>query len=263
MDFDDPELREAFFAVHSGLDREGPGDRACTLRALALAGPLPRRARVADIGCGPGRHTLTLARALPEAQLRAVDLHQPFLDDLQERAHSEGLQQRITTLCADMAALPLEPGRFDLIWSEGAAYSMGFAKALAAWKPLLKPGGVLAVSEATWLRSESPAELRRFWDAEYPQMLDAAGNQTLFEAAGYQLLGSFPLPAAAWQAYLDPIEAKLPALRQRFAGRAKALEVVESHQQECDLYRRYGLYYGYSFFVARVRSDVQAPVRAH
>jgi len=54
MDFADPQVRRVFFDVHHGLPREGPGNRACTARALALAGALPERAIVLDVACGPG-----------------------------------------------------------------------------------------------------------------------------------------------------------------------------------------------------------------
>jgi hypothetical protein len=53
MDANDPEVRRVFFDLHNGLPREGPGDRDCKARALAIAGPLPEAPRVLDIACGP------------------------------------------------------------------------------------------------------------------------------------------------------------------------------------------------------------------
>ena len=65
-------------------------------------------------------------------------------------------------------------GSFDVIWSEGAAYILGFEKALRSWRPLLASAGHVAVTEVTWLHSDPPADLRRFWETEYPAITDAA-----------------------------------------------------------------------------------------
>ncbi|MDX1575896.1 MAG: class I SAM-dependent methyltransferase, partial [Kiloniellales bacterium] len=91
MDFDDPKMRAVFFDVHSGLPREGPGSRACTARALAMAGPLPPEPRVLDIACGPGMQTLDLAELLPAARITAVDTHAPFVAEAERRAAARGL----------------------------------------------------------------------------------------------------------------------------------------------------------------------------
>lgn len=54
-------LHDAFFALHHGLPRQGPGSDTTTRHLLSLAGPLPERPRVLDLGCGPGRSALLLA----------------------------------------------------------------------------------------------------------------------------------------------------------------------------------------------------------
>ncbi len=76
----------AFFALHHGLPRQGPGSDATTRRLLALAGPLPPRPRVLHIGCGPGRSSLVSAEEAA-AEVTAVDLHQPYTP-LSERTHA-------------------------------------------------------------------------------------------------------------------------------------------------------------------------------
>ena len=43
----------------------------------------------------------------------------------------------------------------DLLWSEGAAYNIGFANALATWATAIDPGG-FAVGELSWIREEAP-----------------------------------------------------------------------------------------------------------
>src|SRR4029453_8920749 len=124
----------------------GPGDHDCTARALALARPLPAQASVLDIACGPGMQTLDLATLLPDARIVALDNHAPFLAEAQRRAVAGGAADRIATVLGDIAALPVAAGSFDLQWCEGAAYILGLARALRAWRPLLRPGGRLALT---------------------------------------------------------------------------------------------------------------------
>ena len=151
-----------------------------------------------------------------------------------------------------MTALPFPPASFDLVWSEGAAYVMGFGAALAGWRPLLRPGGCIAVSELVWLRPDPPAEAAAFFADEYPPMTDVDANLATVGTCGYDVLGHFALPDAAWwESYYTPLEAKLPALRDRYAGDAVALGVIEATAREIDIRRRFGDAYGYAFFVAR------------
>ncbi len=71
-------------------------------------------------------------------------------------AKDDGMEGRIKTVCASMDALPFEPGQFDIIWSEGAIFIIGFEKGLATWKPLLKKGGYMVISDAVWFESNPP-----------------------------------------------------------------------------------------------------------
>jgi ubiquinone/menaquinone biosynthesis C-methylase UbiE len=252
MDFADPGERAAFFEIHRGLPREGPGDGDSTRRALALAAPLAVAARVLDVGCGPGAQTLDLATALPRASIIALDAHQPFLADLEGRAAARGLSHRIKTVSGDMASMDFELASFDLIWCEGAAYIMGLPAALNDWKRFLKPGGKLALSEAVWLRPDPPQPAVANF-ASYPAMANVSTVRAQFAACGYRLLGDFVLPESAWWAqYYGPMEARLAQLEGRFAGNPEAQSVWREARDEIACYRGFCDYFGYSFFVATI-----------
>lgn len=248
---DDARLFQVFLDVQRGLPRQGPGCEASTRKALSLCRGLPGDPSVLDVGCGPGAQTVALARATG-GRITAVDIFPEYLDALTARAESAGVADRIRPVEGDMAALPFEPESVDLIWSEGAAYIMGFGEALSAWSRFLKPGGCVAVSELTWLTPDPPAEAAAFFADEYPAMTDAEANVAAVRAAGYAPLGHFTLPDRAWwDDYYGPLEAKLPALRVRYAGDAEALAVVEGTAREIDMRRRFAASYGYVFFVGR------------
>jgi ubiquinone/menaquinone biosynthesis C-methylase UbiE len=248
---EDPRLFDVFLDVQRGLPRQGPGCDESTLRALSLCSELPERAQLLDVGCGPGMQTAALAKAV-DGDVAAVDIHREYLNELKERAKVAGIASQIAILAGDMKASPFAPERFDLIWSEGAAYIMGFEKALAEWKRLLKPGGYIAVSELVWLQPDAPTELAAFFGSEYPAMTNVEANLRTIRACGYDLGGHFTLPDAAWwEHYYTPLQAKLPSLRERYAGDREALGIIDTTEREIEMRRRFPNWYGYEFFVGR------------
>ncbi|MGE4096238.1 MAG: class I SAM-dependent methyltransferase [Candidatus Binatia bacterium] len=241
--------------LHRDGTRQGPGSNEETLRALDLT-QLDRAAelQVADIGCGTGASTLALASRLPRARIIAVDLFSEFLNILAERARAAGCSKQIEILAESMESLSFAAESLDLIWSEGAIYNMGFSTGIEAWRPFLRPGGVIAVSEITWLHPDPPEEIRRHWTAEYPEIATASEKITILERAGYDLLGYFVLPSTAWiDNYYKPTEERIPAFLERHAGRPEATEIVEMERREADLYKRYQDWFSYGFYVARKR----------
>lgn len=242
---------KVFLDVQSGLPRQGPGNDDSTLRALSNCSELPDKPVVLDIGCGPGMQTLVLARAL-DASIVAVDTNREYLKELKGRADAAGLGARIEIVSEDMQTLPFREHSFDLIWSEGAAYNMGFENALRSWKKLLKARGYIAVSELIWLRADPPGTVADFFRSEYPAMTDVATNLATIRSSGYEPVNQFTLPDAAWwEDYYAPLEAKLPLLRQRYAGDSMALEIIEMTRVEIEMRRHYSEAYGYEFFIAR------------
>lgn len=250
---------EALTLLYSGLAQQGPGGDATTLVALRqLLGEPPsawiaqrsgrREPPVAlDLGCGAGRQTLVLAQALA-TPIVAVDQQQVFLKELAARAAGAGLAPWVKTLVADIGRLAMRDGTVDLVWSEGAAYSIGFDHALRTWSALLRPGGRMAVSECTWLVDEPPDEPREFWNAAYPAMRTASANMTAARAEGLSVIGHFTLPRECWwENYYVPLIERIERLEP--AGDATLAAVLAETRREIDLYRRYGDTYGYEFYL--------------
>lgn len=238
--------------LHRDAARQGPGGEEETLLAVRLAGLGGAKGlRIADLGCGTGAAALTLARAL-DAQVTAVDLFPEFLAELDAAAARAGLGDRIETVEASMEALPFEDEAFDAIWSEGAIYNMGFAAGVAAWRRFLKPGGILAVTELTWLTARRPAPLQAHWDAAYPEVDVASAKIAVLEREGYAPLGYFPLPERCWtENYYDPMRRRFAAFLDRNGGSEAARAVVAAEEAEIALYERYREHVGYGFYIAR------------
>ncbi|MEZ5840410.1 MAG: class I SAM-dependent methyltransferase, partial [Hyphomicrobiales bacterium] len=184
--------------------------------------------------------------------IKAVDFLPPFLERLQDRAKSRSVGGRIETLEASMDALPFADGQFDAIWSEGAIYNVGFETGVRAWRRFLKPGGVLAVSEITWLTSERPQDLERHWTREYPGIATASAKLAILEAAGYAPAGYFPLPETCWlDSYYRPMQARFAEFLARNGNSDAARAIVAAEETEIALYERYAAFYGYGFYIAK------------
>lgn len=240
--------RSLFWEIHSGLPREGPGDKASTQQAYRLATELPTHPAILDIGCGPGQQTMDLAE-ISQGQITAVDTHAPFLAELTRRAAEADQSTRIHPLQASMFDLPFAVESFDLIWCEGAMYFLGFEAALKQWKRLLKPGGYLAATEPCWLKNELPEAVKTFW-AEYPAMADIPSCLKRIQAHGYREMGHFVLPDSAWwEDYYTPKLARIQQLRQKYADQPGCLAQLDDAEQETVLHKAYGDHYGYVFFV--------------
>lgn len=243
-------ITEAFFALHHGLPRQGPGSDATTRRLLALAGPLPARPRVLDIGCGPGRASLLLAQEAA-AEVTAIDLHQPFLDELTQAAAERGLGHAIRTIRQSMADLPFADENFDLIWAEGSAYNIGFDTALRSWRRLLAPGGTLVLTECEWATDSPSDQARAFWDRHY-QLRTGDGNVTAARDAGYAVAAIHSLPDSDWfDEYYTPLSERVDSADTAVAGMREAIAAT---RQEIAMRREHGTDYQYTGYVLRPQS---------
>ena len=239
--------------LHLANRRQGPGGDRETKRAMELAGLERSNLRIADIGCGTGASTVLLAKTL-DADITAVDFVPEFLNALEARAKAEGVAQKITTLNCSMDALPFDDEVFDVIWSEGAIYNMGFEAGVSAWRRFLKPGGKLVVSEITWLSATRPAELQSHWETEYPQIDVASNKMGILERHGYSPQGYFVLPPNCWlDNYYRPMQMGFDAFLERHGQSEDAKTIVDAEKREIALYERFGSYFSYGVYVAEKR----------
>ena len=238
--------------LHKGANRQGPGGDSETERAIDLA-HIDRNAalNIADIGCGTGASTLVLARLL-NASITAVDVFHDFLDVLDTRARKAGVAGKITRVCASMDELPFEERTFDVMWSEGAIYNIGFQQGIANWQRYLKPGGLLVVSEITWTTNTRPSALQTHWDTQYPEIDTASSKISILERHGYTPLGYFVLPEQCWRDhYYDPMRTGFEDFLRRNGNSDAANTLVTAEYDEIALYDLYSDYYSYGVYIAR------------
>lgn len=236
---------------YSSLERQGPGSPEVTIKALGFVDNLGREARIADIGCGTGGQTMVLAEHAP-GRITGIDLFPDFIEIFNANGRQRGLQDRVDGVVGSMDRLPLADETLDLIWSEGAIYNIGFERGLNQWRRLLKKGGFIAVSEASWFTVARPDEIDRFWKDAYPEIDLISNKVAQMEKAGYLPVAAFVLPENCWtdHFYTPQVSAQKRFL-QKYPGNRDAAELVANQRHEAELYHRYKAFYGYVFYIGK------------
>ena len=235
----------------SAIEWQGPGSPEMTLKALGFIDNLNAGSRIADLGCGTGGQTMTLAQNT-SGSITGIDLFPAFIDLFNANARSLGLDDRVKGIAGSMDDIPFEEGELDLIWSEGAIYNIGFEKGLRYWHKFLKPGGFVAVTEASWFTEERPEEIETFWHDAYPAIDTIPRKLDVLQKAGYIPVACFILPENCWtEHYYKPQAKAREVFLEKHRGNTMAEELVENERREAVLYDRYREYYGYVFYIGR------------
>lgn len=127
---------------------------------------VPPNARILDLACGTGAHSLELAAL--GYQMVGVDRAQDMLKEAQRKAHDRGLSAEF--LCQDLRLLNVGEEEFDaaICLFDSLGYLLNdsdIQEVLARINRSLKPGGTFAVEvwhEAAMLNDFDPVRVRRF-----------------------------------------------------------------------------------------------------
>ncbi|GHV67761.1 methyltransferase type 11 [Bacteroidia bacterium] len=235
----------------SWLERQGPGSPEMTVKALSFIDNLTAESQILDLGCGTGGQTMVLAQHAP-GDITGIDLFSAFIDQFNTNAVKLDLQERVKGVVGSMDNIPFREGEFDLIWSEGAIYNIGFERGLNEWRKFLNPGGYIAVTEASWFTEERPAEINDFWMDAYSEINTIPHKVAQMQKAGYIPVASFILPENCWtEHFYAPQVAAQEVFLKKYAGNKTAEEFIASERHEAQLYSKYKAYYGYVFYIGK------------
>jgi len=104
-------------------------------------------ARVADVACGQGFSTMSIARAYPKAQVDGIDLDDASIAVAQENLAGSGVEDRVTFHNRD-AADPKLQGQYDLVYIHEALHDMSYpVDVLRTCRGLLGEDGSVVVGD--------------------------------------------------------------------------------------------------------------------
>ncbi len=241
-------MDQIFYEIFEQMHRQGPGKPEYTKKAFSFC-QLPQNPQILDIGCGTGSQTISLAEST-DGLITAVDNHKPFLKQLQKDVKQRKLDSQIKILHADMNQLDLKQN-FDLIWSEGAIFIIGFKKGLKEFKKFLKPGGFMALTEVAWIKENPPPEAVSFWEKQYPAIRDIDQNLKIIQNAGYKLIHHFIMPRDAWDEFYSNLKDITKKMKKKYKDNPEAKKTLDMVSQEIEAYEQFGEFYGYVFYILK------------
>ncbi len=172
--------------------------------------------RILDIGCGTGIPTVELAK-LSNGQVIGIDIDQPALDKLRQTVNELRLSNHIQVLRCSMFDLTLPIQSFDIVWSEGSIYIIGFDRGLKEWKQFLKPNGFMVIHD---------------------EQGDISQKIKLIHIHGYELLNYFMLDENIWRTkYFAPLKELINQFREKYLGEQTLTEPIKRAQQEVDIFQ--------------------------
>ncbi len=243
---------DVYHELHNNIIKERPGRLDYVDKAFQIL-PKLDKPTILDIGCGAGEPTIELAK-LSNGMVTGIDIDQKALDKFELKVKEQGLTDRIKIINQSMFNMAFPKESFDIIWSEGSIFVIGFEKGLSEWRRFIKPNGFLVVNDMCWLEPEPPKEIREHWEKLYPGITTVEKNLEMIPVGGYSVFDYFPFPVEAWgEFYFDPLEERIESLRDKFKGDARALEILEKEFREIELYRKYKKWYGSAYFIMKKR----------
>ena len=236
---------------YSNFDRQGPGAPDVTLKALSFIENINGFSHIADIGCGTGGQTITLAQHTT-ANIIGIDLAPIMIEKFNKNMAKNNLQNRVQGIVGSMDNLSFKNEELDMILSEGAIYNIGFECGLNEWNKYIKKGGYIVVSEESWFTEKRPSEITDFWMDAYPEIDTIPNCMSKMQKAGYIPAASFIIPEYCWtDNFYDSHVSFQDAFLKKYAGNKAVEEFIAYERYEAHMYNKYKAYCGYVFYIGK------------
>ena len=172
--------------------------------------------RILDIGCGSGVPTMELAR-LGQGEVVGIDIDQPALGKLTKKIREAGFSNRVQAVNCSILDMVFPDESFDIIWSEGSIFVIGFKRGIQEWKRFLKPNGFMVIHDEKGNVEEKLEQISNY---------------------GYKLLGYFILSEDTWWTeYFAPLEKLIATSLTSYTDDPHTLEELHQAQRELEMFK--------------------------
>lgn len=237
---------------YDSLSYHCPSSKEMTTKILTQIRLRNTQPVVANFGFGRGHECLLLTQHYH--QVIAVESRQDYVEAFEKQIIANNLEDKIQLINAPLDKLSFDREFFDLILSEGGINYSDFGFRINAWKPFLKDGGYLALSELCVFKEiELPYELADFLCDSFPfreiETIDSKIAQ--IKDAGYRICGQYKLPDSCWINFYEDKFESYEAMPQRWK-KSKEGRLVEKYIENYKYYHHmYREYFGYVYFILR------------
>ena len=186
-----------------------------TRRAFRML-PKLDKPRILDIGCGSGVPTMELAR-LGQGEVIGIDIDQPALAKLNRKIKEAGFSDQVQAVNCSILDMSFPDESFDIIWSEGAIFAIGFERGIREWKHLLKANGFMVIHDEKGNVQEKLEQIFK---------------------CGYRLLGHFILSEDTWRTeYFAPLEKLVAKYQTSYTDDPQKLEELSQARRELEMFK--------------------------
>jgi len=188
-----------------------------TRRAFRML-PKLGKPRILDIGCGSGVPTMELAR-LGKGEVIGIDIDQPALVKLNRKIKEAGFSNQVRAVNCSILDMSFLDESFDIIWSEGSVFAIGFERGIREWKHLLKTNGFMVIHDENGNVQEKLEQISK---------------------CGYKLLGYFILSEDTWRTeYFAPLEKLVAKYQTSYTDDPQKLEELNQARREREMFKNY------------------------
>jgi len=183
-----------------------------TRKAFKLL-PKCKSPHILDIGCGTGVPTIELA-TISDGHVIGIDIDVTSLNLLQRKIRETGLNNRVSVIKGSMLTMDFPEESFDIIWSEGSIFVIGFENGIRMWRRFLKPNGFLVIHD---------------------ENKDKTKKLELITKYGYTSIAQFELSDNLWWLeYYIPLEQLIQEFRNKYPNDSDLSNELNKDQIEID-----------------------------
>jgi ubiquinone/menaquinone biosynthesis C-methylase UbiE len=170
---------------------------------------------ILDIGCGSGVPTIELAN-ISGGHVVGIDIDETALNLLRRKIYQMGLKDRVSVIKNSIHTMDFPKENFDIIWSEGSVFVIGFEKSIKSWRKFLKQNGFLVIHDELKDKNKKFESLTKY---------------------DYSLIAQFELPDSLWWCeYFTPLERLIQKFRRTYPNDSvlnKELKKDQIEIQKC------------------------------